>query len=373
MTRHPGTFVEIDLGAIRWNLEQIQRKVSPAQIMAAVKADAYGHGLTKVAELAVAHGVKHFGVARPEEGIQLRQHGITAPILVFGGFFEHSIEHLLQHNLELTLFDVLRARALSDRAKDTNQVAKVHIKVDTGMGRVGVPWQQAVDFITKVQKLRNMDIVAIYTHFAASDNEDKTFAKTQLQRFQSVIGGLEKEGIRVPLKHAANSGAILDMPASYFDMVRPGVTLYGYYPSLETSESIQLKPAMRVKSCVIATKQVPAETPISYNMTYHTKQKTEIATVSIGYGDGYNRMLSNNADVLIHGRRYPVVGRVCMDQITVDVGPESQVKVGDEVVLLGRQGDEEITIWEICNKLNTIPYEVTCWFSARMPKIFIKN
>lgn len=373
MTRDSFTFVEIDLEAIRWNLEQIQRKVWPAKIMAAVKADAYGHGLTKVAELAVAHGVQHFGVARPEEGIQLRQHGIDAAILVFGGFFENSIDPLLQHALEFTLFDMQRARLLSDKATGLNRTAKVHVKVDTGMGRVGIPWQQTVDFIKQVLELNNIEVVAIYTHFASSDSEDKSFAMTQLQRFQTVIERLEQEGIRVPLKHAANSGAILDMPDSYFDLVRPGVSLYGYYPSLETSESIRLKPAMRVKSRVIAIKEVQSDTPISYNMTYHTSRRTKIATVSIGYGDGYNRLLSNRGEVLIGGRRCPVVGRVCMDQITVDVGPNGAVEVGDEVVLLGRQGREEITIWEICHKLNTIPYEVTCWFSARLPKVFIKN
>lgn len=373
MSIEPFTYVEIDLEAIRWNLGQIQRKVSPTKVMAAVKADAYGHGLLEVAELAVAHGVEHFGVARPEEGIQLRKHGIEASILVFGGFFDDNIDQLLQHDLELTLFDLPRARLLSDRARRRNQVAKVHIKVDTGMGRVGVPWQQVVDFTKQILELENIEVVAVYTHFAASDSEDKTFAVKQLQRFKTAIDELEKEGIRIPLKHAANSGAVLDMPDSYFDLVRPGVSLYGYYPSLETSGSIPLKPAMRVKSRVIAIKEVQAETPISYNMTYHTKERTKIATVSIGYGDGYNRLLSNKGEALIGGRRYPVVGRVCMDQITVDVGPDSAVEVGDEVVLLGPQGREEITIWEMCNKLNTIPYEVTCWFSARLPKVFIKN
>lgn len=373
MSNDTFTFVEIDLEAIRWNLEQIQRKVSPAKIMAAVKADAYGHGLTKVAELTRAHGITHFGVARPEEGIQLRKHGIEASILVFGGFFENSIDPLLQYGLDLTLYDMPRARLLSNRAASRAQIAKVHIKVDTGMGRVGVPWQQAIDFVKKVVELKNIEVVAIYTHFASSDSADKTFAETQLQRFQTVIESLEKEDIHVPIKHAANSGAILDMPESYFDMVRPGVSLYGYYPSLETSESIRLKPAMSVKSRVIAIKEVQSGTPISYNMTYYTEQRTQIATVSIGYGDGYNRFLSNQGEVLIGGRRYPVVGRVCMDQITVDVGPESAIEVGDEVVLLGRQGSEEITIWEICSKLNTIPYEITCWFSARLPKVFIKN
>ncbi|MFQ5752669.1 MAG: alanine racemase [bacterium] len=367
MNQRP-TFAEIDLRAIAYNIKEIQKKVAPAQVMAVVKADAYGHGLNAVAEAAIANEVKYLGVALLEEGIKLRKYKFNIPILVFGGFFENQIDDFLHYDLELTLFDLSRARVLAKNAQAFGKSAKVHVKVDTGMGRIGVHWQNAVEFVQQVAEFTYIEIEGIYTHFASSDEKDKTYAKTQLRRFQEVFAQLEQRKINIPIKHAANSAAVLDLPESYLSMVRIGVSMYGYYPSLETTESVSLKPAMSIKSRVIAVKEVEAGTYISYNRTYQTKNKTTMATVPIGYGDGYNRLLSNQGEVLIRGQRFPVVGRVCMDQTMVDVGLESQVEVGDEVVLLGCQGKEEITIYEICEKLNTIPYEVTCWVSGRMPR-----
>ncbi|MCH7680489.1 alanine racemase, partial [candidate division KSB1 bacterium] len=341
------TWAEINLGAIAHNLQEIKKKVAPAEIMAVIKADAYGHGLKEVARVALENNARYLGVSTVEEGVQLRKQ-TTTPILVFGGFFENQIKACLEHDLELTLFDFERAGALSKQAQASGNSAKVHIKVDTGMTRVGVHWQESLDFICRVSELRYVKIVGIYTHFASADAKDKSFAKTQLQRFQKVLTELEMRNIQIPLKHTANSGAILDLPESYFDMVRPGVSIYGYYPSFEATESINLQPAMSFKSQVVAVKQVESGTKISYDSTYETVKQTKIVTVPVGYADGYNRLLSNQGEVLIRGKRYPVVGQVCMDFIMVDIGLENDIQTGDEVVLLGCQGDEEISIYEIC-------------------------
>lgn len=366
------TYAEIDLSAIAHNLQEIKKKVAPAEIMAVIKADAYGHGLKEVARVALENDARYLGVARIEEGIQLRKY-TTAPILVFGGFFENRIATCLEHDLELTLFDLERAVALSKKAQAFGNSAKVHIKVDTGMMRVGVDWQDSLDFTRRVSELRCVEIVGIYTHFASAEAKDKSFAKTQLQRFQKVLTELEMRNIQIPLKHTANSGAILDLPESYFDMVRPGVSMYGYYPSSGTMDSLTLQPAMSFKSQVVAVKQVESGAKISYDSTYETVKQTKIVTVPVGYADGYNRLLSNQGEVLIRRKRYPVVGQVCMDFIMVDIGLENDIQTGDEVVLLGSQGDEEISIYEICEKLNTIPYEFTCLISNRVPRVYKTN
>jgi len=364
------TFAEIDLAAIRHNLQAIKQRVAPAKVMAVLKANAYGHGLKAAAETALGCQVDCFGVALVEEGIKLREYKFTNPVLVFGGFFDHQVEDFLRSDLEFTLFDKGNALVLSQKAKEFGKPARVHIKVDTGMGRVGVAWQEAVDFVQQVAELSHLELVGMYTHLASSDERDKTYANVQLQRLEQVLSELTRKNISIPIKHAANSGAVLDLPNSYFDMVRVGVSMYGYYPSLETFRSLALKPAMTIKSRVIYLKEVAKDAYISYNRTYQAPQKTTIATVPIGYGDGYNRRLSNRGEVLIRGRRFPVVGRVCMDQIMIDVGLDSGIQIDDEVVLLGRQGNEEITIYEMCEKLNTIPYEVTCWVSERVPRVY---
>lgn len=363
---------EIDLGAIAHNLLEIKKRVAPAKVMAVVKANAYGHGAVAVAKTAVEHGVDYFGVARVEEGVELREAGITKPILVLGGFFEAQIAESLKYNLELTLYDRGLAAVLSKRARP-GKPARVHLKIDTGMGRVGAPWQQAAQFVQQIGELANIEMVGVYTHLSSADESDPTYSNTQLARFRKIILELESQGVRMPLKHAANSGALLNWPESFFDLVRPGVSLYGYYPAAETARSLPLRPAMSIKSRVIFIKEVEKDAFISYNRTYQARQKTRVATVAIGYADGYNRLLSNRGEVLIRGRRWPVIGRVTMDQIMVDIGAASEIQIGDEVVLLGRQGGEEITIYEICEKLNTIPYEVTCWVSERVARVYKNN
>jgi len=364
------TVAEINLSAIEFNLQQIKDKVAPAKIMAVVKANAYGHGALEVSRKVLETGASYLAVALLEEGVKLRSQGIQAPILVFGGFFPDEAEEFLQHGLEVTLYNEENLFALTAAAQKLNQKAKVHIKVDTGLGRVGVPWQKATSFVKRVWKTPEIEVIGLYTHLATADERDKTFANLQLTRFRSVIEQLGKEGINIPIKHAANSGAILDLPDSYFDMVRPGIIIYGYYPSLETSESLPLRPAMRLKSTILHVKEVSAGTSVSYGREFITPRTTRIVTIPVGYADGYNRLLSNRGEVIIRGKKYPVVGRVCMDQIMVDVGEDVDVEVGDEVVLWGQQGDVEISVYDLCRKLQTIPNEVCCWVSSRVPRVY---
>lgn len=364
------TVAEIDLGAIAHNLRAIQARVAPARVMAVVKANAYGHGILDVAQTAVACGVSYLGVATLEEALQLRGNGFDLPVLVFGGFFAEQAEAFVEHGVTATVYDWPRAERLAKVALERGKKVPVHVKVDTGMGRVGVDWSQASAFVARLFELQGVEVEGVYSHFASSDATDKTYAKMQLRRFRQLLEDLQARKIVVPWRHMANSGAILDLPESYFDMVRAGVMLYGYYPSDETSESVALRPAMALKSQIIAVKEVQAGTAISYNSTYKTRERTRIAIVPVGYGDGYNRLLSNRGEALVRGRRVPVVGRVCMDQIMLDLGPEGEAAVGDEVVLLGRQGSDEITIYEWCEKLNTIPYEVTCLITGRVPRCY---
>jgi len=366
------TVAEIDLSAIAFNLAGIKKKVAPAAIMAVVKADAYGHGAVEVSRLALQQGAEYLGVALTQEGIELRQNGLRCPILVFGGTWPEEAESLVAHDLEATVYDSKGLEALQAAARKHNKLAKIHIKLDTGMGRVGVDWREALPFAEKAAGSEGIELQGLYTHFATSDQMDKSFAYLQLARFQQVIEQLEAKGIRIPIKHTANSGAILDMPESYFDLVRPGVMMYGYYPSKETSESVPLRPAMTFKTRVLNVKAIERGISVSYGRQFIAEKETRIATLPVGYADGYNRLLSNRGEVLIRGRCYPIVGRVCMDLIMANLGDDEDVVVGDEAVLFGRQGNEDVTVQSICDLLGTIPYEVTCWVSKRVPRVYRK-
>jgi alanine racemase len=362
------TFAEIDLSAIAYNINKIQKRVHPAQIMAVVKADGYGHGALQVAHIAIENGASYLGVALVEEGIELRQQGIQEPILIFGGNNEGQLKNFFDYNLEITLYQEDTANKLAEIAHELQKPIETHIKIDTGMGRVGIPYKKALSFIEFVNNLKGVSIKGLYTHFATSDEEDKQYANLQFDRFKKIISQVEKKSINVPLKHAANSGAILDMPETYLDMVRPGVMMYGHYPSDETTESVVIKPAMTFKSTVNYIKNVPENSSVSYGRKYVTSQPTRLATLPVGYADGYNRLLTNLGIVTIRGKKFPVVGRVCMDLIVIDLGGDQTIQEGDEVFLFGSVEDNAFTVKEICNILNTIPYEVTCWISKRVPR-----
>jgi len=367
------TYAEIDLGAIHYNLKQVRQQVGPRpRIMAVVKANAYGHGMIPVAASVLQEALaSYLGVAIVEEGITLRQNGIDAPVLVLTAPPEPQLELFVEHNLGATLCSMSIAHKLDGIAGGAGKKAVVHIKVDTGMGRIGIPPKDAMAFINKVRSLQHIEVEGIFTHFATSDGKNLSYARKQLSDFISLLRELDAAGIRIPIKHCANSGAVLQLKESYLDMVRPGIVLYGYYPSRETRKSIALKPAMSIRSRIEFMKTVEKGTSVSYGRRYYTKSKTNIASVSIGYADGISRRLTNKAKVLVNGKKYPVVGTICMDQLMIDLGQRSACKVGDRVTLLGRDGGEEISCWKISDTLGTIPYEIFCAVSERVPRSYI--
>jgi len=371
------TRVEIDLNAIAHNIELVRRKVGhQVKIMAVVKADGYGHGAAEVATVALQNGAECLGVAIPEEGIELRTSGIRAPILVLGLAPPNHARDVIKHDLSQTVSAMELAAALSTEAQELGKAAKVHIKVDTGMSRIGVPPEDAVNFVERILQLKGVDVEGIFTHFSVSDSvadsKDKTFTESQIGKFKQVVARLAQDGIQIPIKHAANSGGVLHFPSSYFDMVRPGIMLYGLYYSREVAVAENLQPAMSFKTAIIHLKTVPPEASISYGRTFVTEKESIIATLPVGYADGYNRLLSNKGEVLVKGRRAAVLGRVCMDMTMIDVSHVPDVEVGDEVVLFGKQGDAEIAMDEIADKTNTIINEVACSIGKRVPRVYLR-
>ncbi len=352
------------------NVRAIRQHVHSAEVMAVVKAEGYGHGAVQVARAALNAGATLLGVALLEEGIALRRSGITVPILVFGGLFENQIDSYLAHDLQMTLYDARLAESISQRARALHKTAEVHVKLDTGMGRVGIT-TEPIAFLRHVTSLPDISLQGLYTHLATSDEADLSFAHTQLKRFREIVAEAREHNIAPAWIHAANSGAILSLPESYFNLVRPGVMMYGYYPSREVKKSIALEPAMRLQTRVLFVKRVPQGAFISYNRTFQTQRESVLATLPIGYADGFLRRFSNNMSVLIRGLKCPVAGRVCMDQIIVDVSAIPDIRAGEEVVLMGRQDEEEISIYDWCEKLETIPYEVTCGISRRVPRVYV--
>lgn len=364
------TRAEINASALRHNLAGIRNTVGPnVKVMAIVKANAYGHGMVETAKILAGEHIDYLGVGFLEEGIALRKADIRTPILVLGGVLGEQTAEFLEHNLDITVSSIELARRVNEEAKAVGKQARVHLKIDTGMERIGVRAENASAFIHQASELPHLVLTGIYSHFATADERDKSFAYEQLQKFNDVVNAAEASGIRIPLKHIANSGAILDIPESFFNMVRAGIVLYGLYPSQETSESIPVRPVLSLRSKVVFLKDVPPGRSIGYGRTYVTKQLTRVATVPVGYGDGYSRRLSHTVEVLIRGKRYKGVGTVNMDQIMVDVENDKSIHVGDDVTLIGLDGTEEITPWEIAEKVGTNQYEVLCMIAARVPRV----
>jgi len=367
-------WAEINLAAVAHNIKALKALTKPGtKFMAVVKANGYGHGAEEVARVALENGADWLAVARVEEGIELRKKGIKASILVFGLVTGNMIREALENNLVLTVYNPESARAVADAALVRGRNAPVHLKVDTGMGRLGFFLdEQSIKEIRDIISIPGLDPLGIYTHFAAADAGDKSYTRLQLQRFQEGLQVLAGYGIDFPLRHAANSAALIDLPGAHFDMVRPGISIYGLYPSGEVDQSrVALKPAMAMKTRVTQVKEVDAGFSVSYGCTYATPAPTTLATVAVGYADGYTRLLSSKASVLVHGERAPVVGRICMDQCVIDVGHIPGVKPGDEVVLMGSQGNNTISTDEIASAIGTINYEVVTMISARVPRVYL--
>jgi alanine racemase len=364
------TYSVINLSALKFNYNNIRRRVGKAMVMAVVKADAYGHGVKEVCNALNTAGKKpeYFGVAAAIEGAEVRKNSIKQPILVFEPVTSEEAPLIVKYSLTATVSEERHLKILEGAAK--NHIISVHIKINTGMNRLGIDYDMAVDFIERVSKDKRFKLDGIYTHFAASDEKDKTFANLQLERFKEVIDRLKNNGINYGKAHCANSGAILDMPDAWLDMVRPGISLYGYYPSLETSESIKLKPVMSLYSVVNSLKEVGEGEGISYNRRFITNQRTRIAAVPAGYADGVRRDLTNKAAVIINGECFRQIGTVTMDRIMIDVGLSAKIKTGDKVILLGSQKNKKIDAWDWSRLINTIPYEITCGISKRVPRIY---
>jgi alanine racemase len=341
--------------------------------MAVIKADAYGHGAVRIAEEAVSWGVRCLSVARFHEGVELRKAGIAHPILILEALQEEHIAVCLANGFELTAVSRESAQQLSAAAGRAGRRAVVHAKVDTGMGRLGMSHLDATEVLESIAMMPGLELKGVYSHFATAEESDQTYAREQLARFLAVLEGLERKKIEVPLRHMANSGAILSLPESYFDMVRPGLMLYGYAPREDMVQKYPLLPVMAVKSRVSFLKAVEAGSAISYGRKYIARRRTVIATVPVGYADGYFRSLTDRASVLINGQRHPVVGTVCMDHIMVDVGSGSSVQEGDAVTLLGQDGAERISAWDLSREIGTVPYEVTCAVSPRVPRVYLPD
>ena len=338
--------------------------------MAVVKADAYGHGLTEVAAY-LDRRAEYLGVAIPEEGLKLREAGLSGPILVFTLPWKDQASLFPRHNLEATVCSLAEARWLESAAEHARRNVVIHLKIETGMNRLGARVEQLPPLLRALSTMRRLEVKGVYSHFATADENNKRFARRQLEEFHRALGVIQRANVSPELIHMANSGAILDLPESYFSMVRAGIMLYGYYPSHETSERISLTPSMRFKSRVSLVKRIERGETVGYGRRFVTRRRTNIVTVPLGYADGFTRLLSGKAEVLIHGKKFPVAGSVAMDQLMVDAGNED-VRIGDEVVVLGTQGSHSISAWDIADALGTVAYEVCCWVSARVPRVYKK-
>jgi alanine racemase len=358
----------IDLGALSHNFSEVTRRIGGRKVLAVVKAQAYGHGAVPVSRRFAELGASMLGVALVEEGRELRNAGITAPILVMGPVVPGQAEAIVRLNLTPVVFTRPLADALSQAARVLGANIPVHVKIDTGMGRIGIPPEEAVGFIAEIAKLKGITVEGLMTHFSDADLRDKQFASVQMDRFESLVRSLEERGISVELRHAANSAAVLAYDRALLTMVRPGLMLYGYDP-VERGSGADLRAVLSLVSHIAFLKNVPAGTPISYGRTFVTERDSRIATIPIGYADGYSRALSNKGEAIVRGRRVPVVGRVCMDMTMLDVTDVPHVLPGDEVVLIGRQGNERITADDIAARTGTIAYEVLCGIGGRVPRV----
>ncbi len=370
------TRAEVDLDRIAHNVTVLRRLTRPGTaFMAVVKADGYGHGAAEVAAVALEHGATWLGVAIPEEALALRAAGIGAPILVLGPILPHQAAMVVAAGARATVSGVAEARALGRAARAAGrEPAVVHLKVDTGMGRIGLlPDEAGAERALQVAGQPGVSVEGIFTHFAAADEADKGYTRWQLDRFFGFLEVLARRGLKPAIRHAANSAGLLEVPESHLDLVRVGIALYGLFPSPEVRREVDLRPALRLVTAVAQVRTVPAGTRVSYGCTWQAGRDTVLAVLPAGYADGYRRALGNRAQVLVGGRRAPVVGHVCMDQTIVDVGDLSGVAPGDEAVLLGEQSGDRITADELAEHLGTINYEVVTGIGRRVPRVYLRG
>ena len=370
-------WAEIDLDALAYNMKNIKALAKDKEVIAVVKADCYGHGSVDTAPVLLENGASRLAVAVLTEGIELRNSGITAPIMILGYTPEYLGEELIKYDIEQTVYSLEYAHNLSETALSLNKKAKIHIALDTGMGRIGfMPDEKSLREVSEICSLPGLDVIGMFTHFSTADEENKDYTNEQFSKYMKFVECLSDLNINIPLKHVSNSGAIMDMPETFKDLdaVRAGIILYGYYPSDEVKkENLSLKPALTIKAKIAHVKEMDKNMYISYGRTFKTERKSIIATIPIGYADGYSRLLIPGAKVIVNGKFAPVVGRICMDQCMIDVTDVGTVKTGDEVIILGQSGDLKINADDYAEILGTINYEILCMFKHRIPKVYIRN
>ncbi|HRN68101.1 MAG TPA: alanine racemase [Promineifilum sp.] len=365
------TQVEVDLSRLTANYRAIQAHVAPAAVMPILKANAYGHGLVEVARHMQSLGAPYLGVAFLEEGILLREAGVTTPILVLGGIIGNQVPLFLAHDLTLTASSIEKLGQIEEAARAMGVRAKVHLKIDTGMERIGVHYYSAASLLEASLTGDHFEVEGIFSHFANADAADSSYSRLQLERFYEVLDFYERRGLPPPpLRHIANSAAIAGYPAARLDMVRAGILLYGVYPSADVPRTVAVSPALSWKSRVVYFKVVQPEHPVSYGSTWQSDHPVRVVTVPVGYGDGYFRSMSGRAEVLIRNKRYPVVGRVCMDQLMVNIEWETAYN-GDEVILIGQtESGTTITVEELAEWAGTIPWEILTNVNTRVPRVY---
>ena len=371
------TYIEVDCQKLRSNLDVIQNHLfqkdqQKIPIMAIVKANAYGHGIVEIAQFLQKQNIDYLGVAFLEEGIELRQNGIVIPILVLGGILGEQIPHFIEYDLTLTASSVDKFESIETYCQQNNTTARVHLKIDTGMERIGIHYYSVTPLLEKAKQSNFVVTEGVFSHFANADDLDLTHAQQQLQRFQNVLEASKELGLSFRYIHMANSGAILQMPESWFSMVRLGILMYGVYPNPQISKTIPVQPILSWHTKIVYFKVIQPHHPVSYGSTWQSETQTRLVTLPVGYGDGYHRRVSGQAQVLLRGKRYNVVGVVCMDQMMVNINWDSGYN-GDDVILIGDQGEESITIEELANWSGTISYEILTSINKRVPRKYINK
>jgi len=368
-------WAEIDLDKLAHNMREVRRLSKSENIIAVVKADAYGHGAVDVAPVLLENGANMLAVAVQSEAVELRRSGIECPIIILGFTPPNLIDNLLKYNIEQTVYSYKFAKELSKMALNENKMAKIHIALDTGMGRIGyLPNDESIEEVYNISKLPNIEIVGMFCHFSTADEKDKTYTYEQVRRYDDFYEKLKAKKVYIRMRHIANSAAIIDLPETHYEAVRPGIIIYGYYPSDEVNkEKIELLPVMTLKTNVVHIKTLSPGEYVSYGRKYKTERETIIATLPIGYADGYTRLLFEKGKVILKGKFAPVIGKICMDQCMIDVTSIHGVKIGDEVILIGEDGENKFTADIIGELIGTISYEVVCMIGKRVPRVYIKN
>ncbi|KZL90251.1 alanine racemase [Clostridium magnum] len=368
-------WAEVSLDNLEYNMRNIKAKAMTTEIFGIVKADAYGHGALEVAKVLLKNGATRLSVAVLNEGIELRKGGITCPINILGVTPDTLFEDLIEYDLEPVVFSYEYAKKLSECARSKNKIVKIHFALDTGMGRIGfLPTEESVEEVVEISRIPNIQVEGLFSHFSTADEEDKEYSHLQFDKYRWFDNRLKEKGVNIKIRSICNSAAIIELPEAYCDGVRPGIIIYGYYPSEKVDKkNLDVKPVMTLKANIVHLKTLEKDQYIGYGRKFKTERRSTIATLPVGYADGYTRILSGKSKVIINGKFAPVVGNICMDQCMIDVTEIEDVKVGDKVILMGSDGEVKFDAEDIAKILGSIENEVLCMISKRVPRVYIKN